>query len=240
MKRSARRFREMPGGPSIFRRMYTRLGCQGRPPHFVVELRPYAGLTHTIRLRNDVVTAGLSDLVRGAPMPVLEAVAALLLARLYRRRTPREFLDVYRKFCYARSTHRRLLSVRQSRGRRTLDGPRGKTHDLESLFDRLNRAYFSSALPRPRLAWSKRPWRSMLGCFDPALNQIVISGDLDRAGMPEHVVQYVLYHEMLHLKHPQKFSRCRLESHSPAFRAEEKRFAHYEQARRFLAKYSGA
>ena len=229
----------MPGGAAIFRRMYTRLGCQGRPPHFVVELRPYAGLTHTIWLRDDVVTAGLSDLVRGAPTPVLEAIAAILLARLYRRRTPREFLEMYRKFSYARGTHRRLVAMRRRRGRRAADGPRGEAHDLGSLYDHLNRGYFGSALPRPRLAWSKRPWRSMLGCFDPALNQIVISGDLDRTEVPEHVVQYVLYHEMLHLKHPQKFSRCRLESHSPAFRAEEKRFSHYEQARRFLAKYSG-
>jgi hypothetical protein len=227
----------VPDGAPIFRRMFTRVGCQGRPPQFVVEFRAYAGLTHTIRLRDDVVTAGLSDLVRDAPLPVIEAIAAILLARMYRRRSPREFLDVYKTFSHASDTRKRLLTLRRQRGRRVAERPRGKVHDLGPLFEDLNRAYFDGALPRPRLAWSARPWRTMLGCFDPALNQIVISGDLDRERVPRHVVQYVLYHEMLHLKHPIKFSRCRLQSHSPAFRNEEKRFPHYEQAQRFLKKY---
>ena len=80
----------------------------------------------------------------------------------------------------------------------------------------------------------------MLGCFDPALNQIVLSGDLDRKGVPQHVVEYVLYHEMLHQKHPLKYSRCRLQSHSREFRREEKQFSHFEQARRFLSRFPAA
>ena len=57
-------------------------------------------------------------------------------------------------------------------------------------------------------------WRSLLGCFDPALQQIVINRQLDREIVPEFVVAYVMYHEMLHVKHPMKFARCRRESHS--------------------------
>jgi len=52
--------------------------------------------------------------------------------------------------------------------------------------------------------------------------------------VPECVVAYVLYHEMLHVKHPMKFARCRRESHSPEFRKEEKRFADYDRAMKFL------
>ena len=217
--------------------MFTRLGCQGRPPEFVVEFHPYAGLTHTIRLREDVVFARLSDMLCDAPLAVLEAIAALLLARLYRRRAPREFLRTYRNFSYATNTRRRLMALRRTRGRKASERPAGDAHDLAPLFDKLNERYFDGALPRPRLAWSNRPWRSMLGCFDPALEQIVINRALDREKVPQYVVEYVLYHEMLHQKHPLKFARCRLESHSTKFRAEEKRFSHYEPAHKFLARF---
>jgi len=212
-KRSGRLSDAVPDGAPLFRRIFTRLGCQGRPPQFVVEFRPYAGLTHTIRLREEVAIVRLSDVMRGAPLLIFEAVAAMLLARLYRRKLPREFLTKYRSFTSARNTHSRLLALRRHRGRRVAERPRGEVHDLAPLFEELNH-----------------------GCFDAALNQIVISGDLDRHTVPKHVVEYVLYHEMLHLKHPLKFSRCRLQAHTPQFRVEEKRFSHYDQARRFLSR----
>jgi len=47
-------------------------------------------------------------------------------------------------------------------------------------------------------------------------------------------VEYVLFHEMLHVKHPTRRSGCSLVSHSREFRAEEKRFAEFDRARRVL------
>jgi hypothetical protein len=216
--------------------MYTRLGCQGRPPHFVVELYPYANLTHTIRLREESADVRLSDLLRGAPLPVLEAVAAILLARLYRRRAPRVMLRRYREFSLARDVRRRLLRVRRARGRRVERGPHGRFHNLSTHFARLNRRYFSGRLHRPRLGWSARAWRAQLGCFDPGLDQIILNARLDQARVPAFVVEYVLFHEMLHVKHPLRAARCGLQSHSAEFRRAEKRFADYARARRFLAR----
>jgi predicted metal-dependent hydrolase len=76
-----------------------------------------------------------------------------------------------------------------------------------------------------------------LGCFDPALKQIVLNCRLDREAVPEYVVAYVLYHEMLHLKHPMKFARCRRQSHSRRFRKEEKIFRYYDRAMKFLERF---
>ena len=237
MRRATQRRRVVPGGERVFQRMYTRLGCEGRPPHFVVEYHPYADLTHTIRLREDTAYVRLSDVLRTAPSVVVEATAAILLGRLYRRKPARELLQMYREFSYARSTRRQLLALRQQRAHRTEHRPAGIYHDLSPMFDRLNRRYFRSALPCPRLGWSQRSWRTQLGCFDPALDQIVINRQLDRQVVPEYVVAYVLYHEMLHLKHPMKFARCRRESHSPQFRKEERKFADYQRAMKFLEHY---
>ena len=108
----------VPGGAQIFHRLYTRLGCQGRPPHFVVMFYPYADLTHTIRLRQETAFVRLSDLLRDAPIAVLEAAAGILLARIYRRKAPKELIDRHKNFCYARATRLRLLEVRRRRARR--------------------------------------------------------------------------------------------------------------------------
>ncbi|MGC1933916.1 MAG: hypothetical protein WA681_02780 [Candidatus Acidiferrales bacterium] len=106
------------------------------------------------------------------------------------------------------------------------------------MFDELNRKYFQEGLPRPKIGWSTRQWRSQLGTFDPALAQIAINCALDRPSVPEYVIAYVLYHEMLHQKHPIKLERCRLESHSRQFREEEKRFRDYERAMKFLKRFA--
>ncbi len=229
--------RAVPGGERLFQRIYTRLGCEGRPPHFVVEYHPYADLTHTIRLREDTAHVRLSDVLGNAPRIVVEATAAILLGRLYRRRPPAELIETYRQFSYARSTRRHLLLMRQRRARRMEHRPAGAHHDLEPLFERLNHHYFQSSLARPRLGWSTRVWRTQLGCFDPALNQIVLNRQLDHEKVPEYVVAYVLFHEMLHVKHPIQFARCRRESHSAKFRNDEKGFTDYARAMRFLAQF---
>lgn len=232
--KTRRPLRDFPGGAGIFQRVFTRLGCPGRPPRFAVEFYPYANLMHTIRLRDDAACVRLSDLMRGAPLGVLEACAALLLARLYRRRVPREMRDIYREFSLKHSTRRRIHGVRRRRARRSATGPRGLHHDLAPLFRDLNRKYFGGRLSAPAMGWSLRPWRRQLGCFDPALRQIILNSRLDRAGVPRFAVEYVLYHEMLHVRHPIRRAACGLQSHSPEFRAEERRFPHYDRARRFL------
>jgi hypothetical protein len=212
------------GGDRIFQRIFTRLGCQGRPPQFQVELYPYANLSHTLRLRQDVAYVRLSDILHEAPVPVIEAAAAILLGQMYRRRVPREL----------HTTRRHIARVRRKRARRIQDNPLGSAHDLDPMFASLNVEYFEGRLRRPRLGWSARPWRSQFGCYDPSLDQIVMNKRLDRTEVPSYAVEFILYHEMLHVKHPLRAAACGLQAHSPEFRAEEKRFAQYERARKFL------
>lgn len=238
MKRHATMPRSVPGGAMLFQRIYTRLNCQGRPPSFVVEFYPYANLTHSIRLRLDTAHVRLSDLLRNAPLEVVEAAAAILLARLYRRRLPREMADRYRNYSQSRATRSELHAMRRRRARRKIRDAQGRRFDLARLFDGLNETYFRGALPKPKIGWSTRRWRSQLGVFDPALDQIAINVALDRPNVPEYVVAYVLYHEMLHRKHPIQVARCRLEAHSREFRAEEKKFRDYRRAMKFLQRFA--
>jgi hypothetical protein len=222
------------GGDRVFQRIFTRLGCQGRPPQFQVELYPYANLSHTLRLRRDVAYVRLSDILHEAPITVIEATAAILLGQMYRRRVPRELRDLYRQFALDHTTRRHIARVRRKRARRIADNPAGATHNLDPMFVALNTEYFEGRLRRPRLGWSARNWRSQFGCYDPSLDQIVMNRRLDQAEVPAYAVEFILYHEMLHVKHPLRAAACGLQAHSPEFRAEEKRFGQYERARKFL------
>jgi Protein of unknown function DUF45 len=224
----------VPGGPPLFQRMFTRLGCEGRPPRFRVEFYAYSSLVLTIRRREEVVYVRFSDLLRRAPTAVLEGAAALLLARVYRRKAPRALVEPYLEYARSDRTRLRMNRMRRGRVRLAATNPRGEHFDLVKLFDELNRSYFAGSLQRPHIGWSLRSWRRQFGCFDPGPNQILLNRRMDRPGVPRFAVEYVLFHEMLHVKHPTRRSGCSLVSHSREFREEEKQFAEFERARRVL------
>ena len=224
----------VPGGEALLQRIFTRIGCEGRPPRFEVEFYPYSSLTLTIRRREEVTYVRFSDLLQRAPVNVLEGAAALLLSRVYRRRVPHSVTQAYLQYVRSDRTRGRLHRMRSHRVRRVLTLPQGRHYDLDALFERLNREYFAGELRRPHIGWSTRSWRRQFGSYDPGPDQIVLNRRMDRPGVPQFVVEYVLYHEMLHVKHPTRRAGCTLLSHSPEFRREEKRFAQFDAARKFL------
>jgi predicted metal-dependent hydrolase len=87
---------------------------------------------------------------------------------------------------------------------------------------------------RPQLTWSRVHARNRLGHYDPAHNAIVISRVFDHPRVPRFVVEYIMFHEMLHLKHPVKLRGSRRCVHSNEFMAEEKVFPELNQAQNFL------
>ena len=73
-----------------------------------------------------------------------------------------------------------------------------------------------------------------LGHHDAAHETIVISKSLDDRKVPRFVVEYVVFHEMLHIIHPAKIQNGRRYHHSPAFRRDEKKFAFYEESEKWI------
>jgi hypothetical protein len=224
----------VPGGAAAFQRMFTRLGCSGRPPRFRVQFYPYASLVLTIRRREETMYVRLSDLLRRAPLPVLEGAAALLVSRIYRRSAPPALIAPYLEYARSHRTRARISRMRRGRVRLSATAPQGQRFDLDRMFDQLNQKYFAGSLPRPHVGWSTRSWRRQFGCYDPGPNQIVLNRKMDSPAVAQCAVEYVLFHEMLHVKHPTKRSGCTLVSHSREFREEEKRFAEFQKARRIL------
>src|SRR5262245_26392482 len=102
----------VPGGAALCQRIFTRIGCAGPPPAFRVEFYPYSSLTLTIRRRDGEMIVRLSDLLQRAPICVLEGAAALLLAKIYRRRTPRALVSSYNEYAQSLCTRQRLQNLR--------------------------------------------------------------------------------------------------------------------------------
>lgn len=218
----------------IFCQSYRELRPRAPLPEFQVEFFAFANVNNTIRLRDGKVLVRISDLLEGAPEPVLRAIAHILLAKLFRKDIDPLHAARYRRHLGSRDMAAKSHLVRQIRGRKLLGSFRGHAFDLHEIFDDLNRRYFYGLLARPQMTWSALASRTNLGHFDPAHNTIVISRIFDSAEVPKYAVEYLVYHEMLHLKYPVRMRGSRRCVHSPAFQAEERLFPQLDKAKKYL------
>jgi predicted metal-dependent hydrolase len=219
---------------AIFQETYRELRPRAPMPELAVEFYAFANINNTIRLRGGKLLVRLSDLLEGAPETVLRAIAHILLAKMYRQPVEKEHAARFRRYVSSHDIRRQAQRVRQMRGRKLLKSAAGHCYHLEAIFDDLNRRFFHGLLGQPRMSWSQSEARRMLGHYDPAHNAIIISAVLDRPKVPRYVVEYLVYHEMLHLKHPVKLQGSRRCVHSAEFQAEERQFPRLDEAKQFL------
>jgi predicted metal-dependent hydrolase len=203
-------------------------------PEFRAEFYPFANVNNTIRLRQAVIHVRISDLLEGAPESVIEAIAHILLAKIYRKPIEALHSTRYRRYVSSHDITAKAQLLRRVRGRKLIESPKGDIYDLEEIFEHLNRQFFYGLLARPQMTWSRSQARNSLGHYDPAHNAIVVSRVFDHQRVPRFAVEYIVYHEMLHLKHPVKLRGSRRCVHGPEFQAEEKLFPDLERAKAFL------
>ena len=218
----------------IFQTAHRELRPGSLPPELKIEFFAFANVNNTVRLREGKLLVRLSDLLEGAPDMVLQAIAHILLAKIYRRPIDRGRAARYRKYVASHEIVNKAHLIRQMRGRKRLHSPQGHFYDLDAIFEDLNTRFFHGLLARPRMSWSQLRTRRILGHYDPAHNAIIISRVFDHPAVPRYAVEYIVYHEMLHLKHPVKLRGSRRCVHSADFQAEERQFPQLEQANAFL------
>jgi predicted metal-dependent hydrolase len=218
----------------IFQESYRELRPRDPIPELKVDFFAFTSIKNTIRMREGRLLVRLSDLLEGAPATVLQAIAHILLAKMYRKPIEREAAVRYRRYISSQDISRKAHLVRQMRGRKRLHSAQGHTYDLEAVFEDLNTRFFHGLLARPQLTWSRNHSRNSLGHYDPAHNAIVVSRIFDHPRVPQYAVDYIVYHEMLHLKHPVRLRGSRRCVHSAEFQAEEKLFPQLAEVKRFL------
>ena len=218
----------------IFQEEYRALRPRAPMPPISVRFRRFTSLNTRIRLRDGQILASLSDLLEGAPESVARAIAHILLAKLYRKPIDPVHNLRYKRFSLSSAVTRQTELIRGARGNKRFSGPEGRFYNLEEVFDSLNIRFFGGLLGRPELTWSEGMAKRMLGHYDSAHNTIVVSRVFDRPSSPRYAIEYLLYHEMLHLKHPVKLRGLRRCVHSQEFKAEERLFPQLKEAQAFL------
>lgn len=219
---------------AIFQEEYRALRPRAPMPPMVVRFRRFTSLNTTIRLREGRILVSLSDLLEGAPEAVIRAIAHILLAKLYKKPIDAAHSLRYRRFAASAAVTRQTELIRTARGSKRFFGPEGRYYHLEEVFDSLNMRFFGGLLGRPELTWSEHHAKRALGHYDAAHNTIVVSRVFDRPSSPRYAIEYLLYHEMLHLKHPVRMRGLRRCVHSREFKAEEAQFPQLTEALAFI------
>jgi hypothetical protein len=223
----------------IFARVFREFRPRTPIPALRLKFCKFANANSSVRWDAAGLEFRITDVLEGAPAPILESLANILMAKLLRRAVPGVHAERYRRYLNRKEMRRSLQLVKQSRGRKYVSGPRGEIHDLAEIFDELNAAYFHGWMAQPLLGWSRRPSRVMLGHYDPSHNAIVLSRLLDNVRVPRLAVEYVLFHEMLHLRFPVEHRGARRCVHTPEFKAAEQHFPRLKEAKQMLKAICG-
>lgn len=129
-----------------------------------------------------------------------------LLARVLKKPRNTIYLDLYHNFI--KKLH--------------LVAPKSESHPkLEDSFNRVNERYFFGMLESPNLLFGSKSKRTM-GTYNFQTDTITISKILYDA--PERLLDYIMYHEMLHKKLKFNANGLRYSYHSGEFRKKEKEF----------------
>lgn len=219
----------------------TREVCALYPPStygpYRVSFYGYSSLKSTIRQQKSGVLIRVSHLFLDAPEEVLVGVLHTLLARFHDRPVPKDLCGAYDEFCQRPQIEERARRLRKTRGTKILVGTKGDVRDLDKSFQRVNETYFRGRLRKPTLTWSPGVSRRRMGYYDEELNIIVISSGLDSKRVPTYVLDYIMYHELLHIVCPVRSVGRRRQIHTEEFKRREREYRDYNRALRWITKY---
>ena len=218
----------------FYEEAFRKINRTGEVPHVDVSYYPYVGLNQTIRVRDGQVFVRIAEMSRDMPARVHHALAYILVAKLFRRRVPAEADAIYSEYQDSALMRQRSHERRRSHGRKVVTTSKGQVYDLDEIFDNLNFWYFKGGLEKPVLTWSAKKTYRILAHHDATHETIVVSKSLDSTDVPRFVIEYIVFHEMLHIHHPTVHHNGRRYNHTPAFRRDEKRFPHYREAEAWI------
>lgn len=194
---------------------------------------PYKNISHTIRIREGVIYVRLSDKMKEAPDEIISATGKILFDKLFRIKTTAEIRRSYHEYVNQKILHQLPPVVKRLSKAYC---PHGNFYNLEDIFSDVNIEYFNPLLKMPNLGWSLKKSYRRLGFYDKERNLIVISRIFDNRSVPDFILRYLMYHEMLHIIFPSKLVKGRRKIHTQEFYQREMLFSDYDKAKIWLAR----
>lgn len=186
----------------------------------------------SFRRRGGRLAVRLHRMFRHADEPVLDALARFIGNRDARSS---EVLDAFI------AEHQQEVRARPAR-QGALDRPaKGRHHDLRAALARVGATYFGGSVD-VGIGWGRAPSRGRpsrrrrsrsraLATYSYSERTIRVSPVLDSADVPEYVVDWIVYHEILHHVLPVEEADGKRRYHTERFRLLERAFAEYDAAK---------
>jgi len=162
---------------------------------------------------------------------------AILIGKLLDTQVDDQNRLQYNRFVNRPEFRKKTMRARRQRSVKRISSPRGQFHDLLPLFNKINGTYFENKIRIRHLSWSQKPTRTTLGHFDAAHETIIINKRLDNPRVPQYVLSYVIYHEMLHVLMGEELTENGRRIHHSRFQKAEKEFDGYSKAKAFIREH---
>lgn len=201
---------------------------------YTLEIYPYTTRLYTIQPTKTVYEIRLHECMDFLPEAECRKFAAYI--RTKRWQDFREMLQSYHKnsqrsqdlFAFFHKSQANPSHKNQTTGR---------YYDLETVFNSCNQRHFGGKISRPAvLHWSPRVNRSTMGSYNIKQDTLMINRGLDARDVPAYVLDFVMYHELLHKALGITVSGSRNLAHTKEFRSLERSHPDYERAEAFIKK----
>jgi len=200
--------------------------------------KDYASMRARVEVHGKTIEARASNGFRAAPQDAVMGLALNLLERAFHKSANADYYaSAYKSFIKRQSTAELDKSMRRKRTR-TMN-PAGNVFDLTEILSNVktNYAPIFGDTTVAGIGWSGRLGRRVLGIHDEAHNIIAINSRLDDERVPRFLMEYLVFHELLHAKHGAKYGRGRTlqrRVHTKEFRDDERRFEYFEEAEHWM------
>ncbi|MFC1768851.1 hypothetical protein ACFLZX_03735 [Nanoarchaeota archaeon] len=183
-----------------------------RAEEFSIRLKysgKFSSFNGNIRYRNNLFEIGMSKNWKGISPEIQMGLIQILILKVLKIKKKSHYIDLYHSFM--KKIH--------------IGIPKDKIDpELEISFDRVNEVYFNGLIEKSNLVWCDSI--NKLGSYDYGRDKISISRIL-RGNI--ELLDYVMYHEMLHKKHKFNSGITRSTYHTKNFRMDEKEFENSEE-----------